>query len=302
MSEKSTDYFMIKDIEKFIGISSNQLRDYDAKGVLSPTTYKNKEAVHNKGAWLYDDEAVKKLIKIRILQDAKYTMTEIAEFSKSLTDQQFMVSKYDEVLERLERERLELLGKKFWIMMQKAYDSVCVNYPELARLLENAEINLEKLSISKFLEFQKNMFIELAMEYGSELSSDEYEKMLPFLTMLDILYTVSAYSDKSADSEEFQSIVKEAEIHFLTYCKEYNVQGTLLDFSLQCVDEMDGKFLSPYLDAEDNEAAIQKANQAIRIFYKNKNERPTVTKEQIASIIKNKNTRKNIKNKRRKKK
>ena len=82
MSEKSTDYFMIKDIEKFIGISSNQLRDYDAKGVLSPTTYKNKEAVHNKGAWLYDDEAVKKAYEVSAKLKEKL-MIEVSKIAES---------------------------------------------------------------------------------------------------------------------------------------------------------------------------------------------------------------------------
>lgn len=64
----------IRDIEKLLGITRRSLQEYDKIGLLHPS------ARNQYGHILYDDEAIKKLMLIKIFVECGYKRKEIISF------------------------------------------------------------------------------------------------------------------------------------------------------------------------------------------------------------------------------
>ena len=92
----------LSEVCKITGLSRRALQGYDQMGLLSPT------AKTEAGYWLYDDEAIKKLIVIKIFTEAGYTREHVKELLDAPVIN--LANEYDLLVSALREEQRHIEG------------------------------------------------------------------------------------------------------------------------------------------------------------------------------------------------
>lgn len=105
--------YTLRELCKECGVTRRAVQWYEKHNLVKPCS-KNKMS-----HLLYDEDAVKKVSKIKALQDYGFSVAEIKQYFENSADEQkeVLIKKYDELKEKCERmtsclKRIELLIRK----------------------------------------------------------------------------------------------------------------------------------------------------------------------------------------------
>lgn len=191
----------LSEVCKITGLSRRALQGYDQVGLLSPT------AKTEAGYWLYDDEAIKKLIVIKIFTEAGYTREHVKKLLNAPVIN--LASEYDLLVFALREEQRHIEGiirtiRLFKIESQLS-DSARAALQEIDSLVAYGQRDFSACFGS---------LVSEASKLDSELDAHEMEMSMLFWYSLIVVGLVTQRSDENATSnavlecfEHFQNMI-----------------------------------------------------------------------------------------------
>lgn len=181
----------LSEVCKAIGVTRRALQGYDEIGLLNPS--KKTDA----GYWLYNDEAVAKLLFIQILVEAGYERKDIKIF---LEDPQFdWKQPLDQLIAILTKKKDRLQGLINTVKIM----NIGIQMPKsVKKAFSDIDITdaFKRKSLAKYLDEASNAITDL-----DDVDSEEFKQLAPFWTFLGML---GYYRNMDVASTEVQACVK----------------------------------------------------------------------------------------------
>lgn len=188
----------LSEVSKITGLTRRALQGYDEMGLVPPT------AKTEAGYWLYDDEAVRKLIVVKIFTEAGYTRARVKEIlSSSSAD---LAQEYDRLIDYLKEEQRRIVGTLRAVRLFKIE----------SQLSEPARAALKRIDFDDAFTDQdfSSHLVEL-IAGGSRLDCkiDAYERELFALFWYSLV--VVAIESSDTDSARCLEAIDESYDHFM---------------------------------------------------------------------------------------
>ncbi len=186
----------IKEVCEIVGVSRRTLQEYDRIHLLEHTS------VNKSGHWLYDEDAIRKLITIQIFVEAGYTRNEIREILNPLVlshSKQDVIDEYDKLLKGLKEKRDHINGL---IKAVELLESVCDEPDEIIHAI--GTLKMDDLYKEKSFKDTLNDLIE----QFPQLNEAACEEVSYRVSLLLKLVTVASMKDQDPHSEQVQNYMR----------------------------------------------------------------------------------------------
>ncbi len=175
----------LRDVCRIVGVSRRTLQGYDEIGLLHPT------AKTEKGYWLYDDTAVKKLILIQLFIETGYERKRVKQLLEApMLD---LMEEFNHVIARLEDKR-------------KRIDAMIDNIKKIKLIARLPEETLKALgSMDVATLYKEKSFSDYWKETVDEAptdSNDDEEEFELYSRLIYHLAAIGLLHDKPVDSPE----------------------------------------------------------------------------------------------------
>lgn len=249
----------LSEVRQIVGITRRTLQEYDRIKLVCPTDKTEG------GYWLYDDEAILKLILIQVFIEAGYERKAIKKLLES--PKLDLVHEYDELIEKLSAKRKRINGMINSIKMIK-----------LSALLPESiaqpfgKVDLSKIYLRKSFSESWNESIDTAADFD-DLDSVEAKQFLPLMSILSMLGYLQG---EEINSRKVQDCVRSLIEYIMKIAHEDNDTEEIIgekegaEVLLELVTEI---LSDPEKSTDFNEYVGEGATdfivKAIRAFYEN---------------------------------
>ena len=181
----------LSEVCKLVGVTRRTLQEYDRIDLLKPSDKTEG------GYWLYEDEAVQKLIGIQIFIEAGYKRNEI----KSIMElpQLDILEEYEKIIGVLTQKRKQLDGMINTIRTLQT----------LTRVPEESLRAISKIDFTKIYE-QKNFkdCLKESVSNASDYKEEDIEEANLFMPFWYQLIAIGCLAEEKSDSKNVQQCVK----------------------------------------------------------------------------------------------
>ena len=229
----------LSEVCKITGLSRRALQGYDQMGLLSPT------AKTEAGYWLYDDEAIKKLIVIKIFTEAGYTREHVKELLDAPVIN--LANEYDLLVSALREEQRHIEGiirtiRLFKIESQLS-DSARTALQEIDSLVAYGQRDFSTCFGS---------LVSEASKLDSELDAHEMEMFMLFWYSLIVVGLVTQRNDEDATG----NAISECFDHFQNMISSFDKESEA-EFEEAEYREMFADFVSGLVSQDDTSHALE---------------------------------------------
>ena len=181
----------LSEVCKLVGVTRRTLQEYDRIDLLKPSDKTEG------GYWLYEDEAVQKLIGIQIFIEAGYKRNEI----KSIMElpQLDILEEYEKVIEVLVQKRKQLDG------MINTIRTLLI----IASVPEQSIYAISKMDFARIYEYKNfKAYLKESVSKASDYSDEDMKEANLYLPFWYQLIAIGCLADGKSDSENVQQCVK----------------------------------------------------------------------------------------------
>lgn len=197
----------LSEVCKIVGITRRTLQGYNEIGLLRPT------ATTEGGYWLYDDNAISKLMLIQVLVEAGYRRKEIKELFKT-TFRANTSNNLEYLIETLEEKRNRIDGV---IHAAKILKMMHTLPSHVFRVFENRDIS--PYFISKDF---RSLIGDCIVQMPADFSIDEKEMEDIFVIFLHLI----SIADCMGMPEDSEKVQREMEAVFRSIMRLYSEEET----------------------------------------------------------------------------
>lgn len=179
----------IREVEKITGFNRRSLQEYDKKGMLVKT------CTNKLGHWRYDDEAIWKLMIIKIFNIAHYKRNAIKELLKLPT---FNIWKeFDNAIAYLENERDEIDGIIKWIKTLRRGE-------KLPKTTLRAILNTDLKKL-----FEQKSFDGYAKDFIKKSKTSSNADMEASVLLRYTILAIGGFWGRTEESDEVQILIED---------------------------------------------------------------------------------------------
>lgn len=258
----------LSEVCKTVGVTRRTLQEYDKIGLFSPTSKTDN------GYWLYDDDAIKKLVLIQVFIEAGYERKKIKAILESEAFD--LPDEYDHVINTLRMKKQRIDGMINTMETLKA-----------AALLPQSTIKaLSHVDLSRL--YQDKSFSEYYNETVNKMKNyteTDYKEAATYMPFWYLLSAIGCLREEPMNSTEVQMCVSEFIDYFVQVIlndeeeenvedtDDYSVEELRYEASKGILESIDEMFEDPeimhMMELQCGVGALDYIKDAIGIFNEN---------------------------------